>query len=287
MQDPFELIHNNKIVIEEAHKKHQCSACGGLLFKKDIVAKNTINKNFQKLKYHLQCFRPIFETPIREEQILLVVTEPSNRIKIENWIKSWNWSLRSKIPAILANENKVPRKLLNMNIQKSPLSAIGKHNLINILLFLFVDEILYIMKFVSSDCYEITWDKHLWKRLCNRDFRKRNASRFQKTNKEITWNEAYFKLQKVICYVCKRDNRDDLKHCPIEKKPICKTCRQHSDFKLLSLSDIKKKYGEILWHIFDNFIDKYARTCFGDKVFYKKDVENAFKSFQNFQNNSI
>jgi len=287
MPDPFELIHDNKILMEEARKKSLCSLCNGKLFKMDIIARNIQDVSFQKLKFHLHCFRPLLETPIKVDQITILVKEPLNRNKIKNWIKKWNWSLRIKDPEVSDIFTKAPKKLLSKYGSSNPLSSLGRQNIIQILSFLSVDEIIYVVKFISADFYEICWNSHLWKKLCSRDFTRKTTSQLKRSNKEINWFPTYFRLRRIICFYCKKKKRTDLKYCPIEKKPICKECRQKEEFQLLTLCDIKNYYGVLLWHIFDNYIDKCAQTCFGDKVFYKRDVENAFKSYQNFQNKSI
>ena len=282
MQDPFELIHNNQIEMYEASKKEICLSCNGTIFRTDIAVKNMHNAAMLKEKYHLHCFRPLFDTPIKEDNIRLSIKESINKNKINNWIRTWNWTFRLKDPLACNFTTPLPRKLTLENIGQNVLSPLGKQNIINILSFLTIDEILYLVKPVSKNLYEICWSSHLWKKLCVRDYTKKATSDAKKSKKDVVWPQEYFRFQKTICFVCKKRSASNLKSCPIENKPICGNCRLKPDFKLLNLDDISTQYGAVLGHIFKNFIEKYTITCFGEKVFYKRDVENAFKSYQNF-----
>lgn len=286
MCDPFELIHDNSIVVEEAKRKCLCSSCNGKIFKKDIIATNIQDPSYQKLKYHLHCFRPLFETPIKDNQIKIFTKEPLHKNKIQNWIKNWNCALKRKDPEVNDLLIVKPTKFLQGNNKTNNLlTLLGRHNVIHIMLFLTIDEIIYIVKILNKSLYEISWSSHLWRKLCCRDFTREAVSALKKSNKNVSWVEEYFKLQKITCFYCKQKNGPDLKICPIEEKPICKDCRLKPGFNVLTLSDIQSQYGEVLRHIFDNFIEKYALTYFGDRVFYQRDIETAYKSYQNFTKN--
>lgn len=283
MHDPFELIHNNQIQVYEAKKKEVCRSCYGLIFKTDITIVNAQNTTISKEKHHIHCFSPLFETPIRDQDIKISVNESINKNRINNWIKMWNWSVRLKDPLVPDFTVPIRKTLTIEDPVHNVLTLLGKHSIINILSFLTVDEILYLVKPVSKGLYEICWSSHLWKNLCTRDYTKRAVKAIKRTKGSVIWIEEYFRFQKTTCYVCKNKNTPNLRSCPIEHKPICSNCRLKPDFKLLSLLDINTQYGALLEHIFRNFIEKYAITCFGEKVFYKKDVENANKSCQNFK----
>ena len=281
MFDPFDVIHNNQIVVEQARKKFICCACNGKLFRKDIIVTNTQNPALQKQKYHLHCFQPLFDTPIQEDkQIKIFLPEITSRNLVINWIKNWNWSLKCHD----STNKKTSRRAippLDASAKQSLFPHLGKQDSVFILLFLTTDEIEYIMKFINKSFYELCWSSHLWKRLYCRDFTKSELSNKRKLNCKLDWYQEYFLMEKISCYVCKK-KVGDLEICPIEKKPLCKICRQKPDFNLLTLENIKNIYGDVLWYIFSNYIEKYAQNIYGDQVFYKKDVDAAFQSYKNF-----
>ncbi len=286
MSDPFDIIQKNQIVIEEARKKVICSACHGKMFKKDVIATNTQNPALQKQKYHLHCFQPLFHTTIHEGQhVKILLSETPSRNQVTNWIKNWNWSVNSANKGNI--EKKISRRTISKEENKSHLKEfcfpkLGKQDSMLILLFLTTDEIEFVIKFVNRNFYELCWSSQLWKRLYCRDFTKNEISNKRKLNLKLDWYEEYFSLEKISCYVCKKKINGAPEICPIEKKPLCKTCRQKSDFRLLTLDAIKRDYGDILWYIFSNYIEKYAENILGDKVFYQKDVETAYQSYKNF-----
>jgi len=283
MSDPFDSIHNNQIVVEQAWKKFICSACNGKLFRKDIIVTNTQNPILQKQKYHLHCFQPLFKTPIQEDKhVKILLPEATSRNQVINWIKNWNWSLHNSNTQKKIVRRAIPKDTGSNFSRQCYFPRLGKQDSILILLFLTTDEIEYIMKFINKSFYEICWSSHLWKRLYYRDFTKSEISNKRKLlDCKLDWYEEYFLMEKISCYVCKK-KVGELEKCPIEKKPLCRVCRQKPGFNLLTLTDIKNNYGNVLWYIFSNFIEKSAQNIFGDQVFYQKDVDTAFQSYKNF-----
>jgi len=286
MSDPFDAIQKNQIVIEEARKKFICSACRGKLFKKDVIATNAQNPTLQKQKYHLHCFQPLFYTTIQEgHHIKILLSETPSRNQVTNWIKNWNWSVNSTQKGNIEKKisrRAIPKDANKPRVQQFYFPKLGKQDSMLILLFLTTDEIEFIIKFINKSFYEICWSSQLWKRLYCRDFTKAETSNKKKLNSKRDWYEEYLLLEKISCYVCKKKIGGVLEICPIEKKPLCQTCRQKSDFNLLTLAAIKRNYGDVLWYIFSNYIEKYAEDIPGDKVFYQKDVESAYQSYKNF-----
>ncbi len=283
MSDPFQWIHDNKIQFEEAKKRIICYQCKKKIFKRDIIARNIQDSSYEKLNYHLLCFQPVFETPILENQLSLYLGEDSSLRKVKNWVQQWNWSLKSKSGNNRKQNLSIPSLIFSRSKEQNLFSLLGKYQTFLILLFLTTDEILYVIKLVNSRFYEITWSSRLWKQLCYRNFSPLITKSFAESTKETVWMRIFFKIEKTVCFICKTKDSLDIKCCPIEKKPLCKKCRQKDDFILMAITEIKQKYGDTLWHIFDNFIPKFAINFSNEKVFYKRDVEMAFHAYKNFQ----
>lgn len=284
MRDSFEFIHDNKIIFEEAKKKTICSHCNEKIFKKDLVVMNSQSKFLQKSKFHLNCFRPVFDTPIKNEMTLILIQEKTNKDKITRWIKIWNSLLRKKDPDVNDYEIEVKKKIKTENQKNNLLKLLSPQCLLHILTFFSCEEIHFVIKYVDKTFYQLAWNFVLWKNMCFRDFAPDIISTFHDQGLSLhprseDWLYIYIKLRRSACYRCKTSKSVDIKCCPIEKKPICKTCRSSPEFELISLEEIKQEYGYVLWRIFENYIEKYAYTYEGEKVFYKKDVENAFQVY--------
>jgi hypothetical protein len=287
MRDSFEFIHDNKIIFEEAKRKTLCSHCNEKIFKKDLVCMNAQTPQLQKYKYHLHCFRPIFDTPITDNMVLIMIQEKTNKEKISIWLKKWNRLLRNKDPNVRDYNISIEKKLKIEGKRDSLLSKLTPQSLVHILSFLSFEEIIFIVKFIDKSLYELTWNPMLWKSLCFRDFASDIITPYKNEGLSLhprsdDWISIYAKLRRISCYVCKTFNSPNIKQCPIEKKPICQKCRVSEDFELIRLLEIKHQYGVTLWKIFEDHVEKYAITYEGEKVFYKRDVENAYKAYLHY-----
>ena len=188
-----------------------------------------------------------------------------------------------------------------------------------IISFLPVQEIMINSKRISRYFYNIANSATLWHNLCLRDYKRTSIDQFQleftqKISQEkithkiknsdnikdmvdidvslkeavleshgksqLNFYELYFALYFKCCYDCKKYQNNELDICPFEKRPLCESCRLKDDYVLIKLSEIKKKYGVIIWNIFENSFKKFCFDVQGEKNFYKKYVQQVQNIYQ-------
>lgn len=209
-----------------------------------------------------------------------------NAKRVEIWIKNWNKQFCLSTDKILSNCQNAAWSFLKKN-KDEPLKRI-KTPLLLILTFLDLKEVILKVSLVSKYFYFLTFNDFLWKEVCFIRYSRPDINeiiekiykRYKNDVINWCWKEIFMLLFNICCFECKKINNGTTRVCPILKKPLCLNCRMKDKYKLVSINDVNRFYGNYLAHTlnFSNFkfFDEESQKVY----FYKYYIENCLKSIQ-------
>jgi hypothetical protein len=219
----------NKFTVEECQRPQiLCKKCSIPFNKQEMRV--TIKKIMMSTEYyHLPCFTPRFNQYIIEKNIIIKLNQENTKI-FKDWLENWNSNF---FPLDQIPPEKMKATLMLQDKSLTTSATRRRRMLIEIFLFLEINDISKVLPFVSKEFYHTTWEPELWKCLIKRDF-------LEISTESENWKHSYLKLYVSCCLECKEiPSEENFYRCPLIKRVLCNKCRKTDKYKLLCKSDIK------------------------------------------------